>query len=145
MRAARALLPRVSEMARFRCAASMSASLRLASSTGSADALLAYEWPGNVDELRAVLTAAAAAVRGRAIESRDLPPSLRKGKAASPEPAEDESRRLADIEAAHLRRAISETRGNKARAARILGLSRWALQRKLRKYGISMEDALSDS
>jgi len=107
---------------------------------GAADALLAYEWPGNVDELRAVLTAAAAAVHGRAIESRDLPPSLRKGKAASPEPAEDESRRLADIEAAHLRRAISETRGNKARAARILGLSRWALQRKLRKYGISTEE-----
>ena len=111
----------------------------------AADALLAHDWPGNVDELRAVLTVAAAAARGRAIEPRDLPPSLRKGQAASPEPTEDENRRLADIEAAHLRRAISETHGNKARAARILGLSRWALQRKLRKYGISMEEVLPDS
>jgi DNA-binding NtrC family response regulator len=104
------------------------------------DAMLAHDWPGNVDELRAVLTDAAATASGRAIAVGDLPPSLRKGQVAAPEPGGDETRRLSDIEATHLRRAITETRGNKARAARILGLSRWALQRKLQKHGISVRD-----
>jgi DNA-binding NtrC family response regulator len=67
---------------------------------------------------------------------------LRVGQPAG-EHAELESRRLADIEAAHLKKALAETRGNKARAARILGLSRWALQRKLQKHGISMEEQRS--
>jgi len=108
------------------------------------DALLTHDWPGNVDELRAVVTDAATVASGRAIAVCDLPPSLRGERAGAPEPGEDEGRRLSDIEATHLRRAISETRGNKARAARILGLSRWALQRKLQKHGISVEDVLSD-
>ena len=107
-----------------------------------ADALVAYDWPGNVDELRATIESAGGTARGRAIELRDLPPPLRVGQPAA-QHAELESRRLADIEAAHLKKALAETRGNKARAARILGLSRWALQRKLQKHGISTEELRS--
>lgn len=108
-----------------------------------ADALVHYDWPGNVDELRATLEAAQQAAGGRPIEVRDLPAPLRNGQPAVEEPATGESRRLSDIEAAHLRKALAETRGNKARAARILGLSRWALQRKLQKHHISMQELLS--
>ena len=105
---------------------------------GAAEALTRYEWPGNVDELRATLETAQAAASGPAIELHDLPPALRQGQPEVEEPVSGESRYLSDIEAAHLRKALAETRGNKARAARILGLSRWALQRKLQKHSISI-------
>jgi two-component system response regulator AtoC len=110
---------------------------------GVGEALARYEWPGNVDELLTTLQAAQAAASGRAIEARDLPPTLRQGQPAVEDTVGGESRRLSDIEAAHLRKALAETRGNKARAARILGLSRWALQRKLQKHHISMQELLS--
>ena len=54
------------------------------------------------------------------------------------------TRLLRDLEVHHLRQVIEETRGNKSRAARILGLSRWALQRKLRKHGITLEGAIEE-
>jgi DNA-binding NtrC family response regulator len=112
-------------------------------SRGAGEALLRYEWPGNVDELRGTLEAARGTAAGRSIEVRDLPPPLRNGQPPAEESVAGESRRLSDIEAAHLRKALAETRGNKARAARILGLSRWALQRKLQKHRISMQELLS--
>jgi DNA-binding NtrC family response regulator len=110
---------------------------------GVPEALTRHDWPGNVDELRATLEAAQAAAAGRPIELRDLPPALRHGEPDVEESGGGESRRLSDIEATHLRKALAETRGNKARAARILGLSRWALQRKLQKHRISMQELLS--
>ena len=110
---------------------------------GVSEALLHYEWPGNVDELRSTLEGARTSAPGRPIEARDLPPALRNDQPPAEESAAGESRRLSDIEAAHLRKALAETRGNKARAARILGLSRWALQRKLQKHRISMQELLS--
>jgi DNA-binding NtrC family response regulator len=110
---------------------------------GVADALTQHEWPGNVDDLRATLDAAQAAAPGRPIELRNLPAAFRHGEPEVEESVSGASRRLSDIEAAHLRKALAETRGNKARAARILGLSRWALQRKLQKHRISMQELLS--
>ena len=110
---------------------------------GVAEALTRHEWPGNVDELRATLEAAQATAQGRPIELRDLPPAFRQGEPDVEESVGGASRRLSDIEATHLRKALAETRGNKARAARILGLSRWALQRKLQKHRISMQELLS--
>ncbi|MEO6026984.1 MAG: helix-turn-helix domain-containing protein [Candidatus Binatia bacterium] len=104
------------------------------------DALLAYPWPGNLDELKTVVVTAATAANGPAIEAHDLPAALA-GYASGPgQPAG--TRLLRDLESQHLRQVLEETRGNKSRAARILGLSRWALQRKLRKHGIAYgEDA----
>ena len=105
--------------------------------------LARHDWPGNGDELRSVLETAGAASGDRPIEVQDLPLPLREATPAVDESIGGESRRLADIEAAHLRKALTETHGNKARAARILGLSRWALQRKLQKHRISMQELLS--
>ena len=108
------------------------------------EALVGYDWPGNVDELRDVLTAATRTAGGRAIEVQDLPPILR-GRSDSGRGHAAESRLLRDIEVQHLRQALLETHGNKARAARILGLSRWALQRRMQKHGIRMEDVVPGS
>lgn len=107
------------------------------------DALLAHDWSGNVDELRDVVSAAARAAGGRSIELQDLPAALRRADSARSQGSE--SRLLRDIEVQHLRQALLETHGNKARAARILGLSRWALQRRMQKHGIRMEDVVPGS
>jgi two-component system response regulator AtoC len=112
-------------------------------SRAGADTLARHDWPGNGDELRSVLETAGAVSGDRPIEVQDLPLPLREAGPVVDESVGGESRRLADIEAAHLRKALTETRGNKARAARILGLSRWALQRKLQKHRISMQELLS--
>jgi len=106
------------------------------------DALLAYPWPGNLDELKAVVVTAATAANGPAVEAHDLPAPLA-GYAGGPgQPAG--TRLLRDLESQHLRQVLEETRGNKSRAARILGLSRWALQRKLRKHGIAYGEDAAD-
>jgi len=112
-------------------------------SRAAGEALTRHTWPGNADELHSAIETARAAASGRAIEVHDLPSPLREAAPVVEDAASGESRRLADIEAAHLRKALTETRGNKARAARILGLSRWALQRKLQKHHISMHELLS--
>ena len=110
----------------------------LAISRAVEDACSRYPWPGNLDELKTVVVTAATAANGPAIEVHDLPATFAEyagsaGQAVS-------TRRLRDLEMQHLRQVLEETQGNKSRAARILGLSRWALQRKLRKHGISLDD-----
>lgn len=109
------------------------------------DALLSYPWPGNLDELKTVVATAATTANGSAIEIHDLPAPLAEHAGSSGQVVT--TRRLRDLEIQHLKVVLEETHGNKSRAARILGLSRWALQRKLRKHGISLEsdDAPSES
>jgi DNA-binding NtrC family response regulator len=43
---------------------------------------------------------------------------------------------LSDVERRHIERVLEEVRWNQQRAAKILGISRWSLQRRLRKYGM---------
>jgi len=102
------------------------------------DALLSYQWPGNLDELKTVIATAATSANGPLIEVHDLPAPLAEHAGSAGQTAG--FRRLRDLEIQHLRQVLEETHGNKSRAARILGLSRWALQRKLRKHGITLGD-----
>jgi DNA-binding NtrC family response regulator len=94
------------------------------------DALAAlgkYEWPGNVRELRNVMTQAAALSRGERIEAEDL---VLGESAADSRPAG----RLDDAERQLIRAVLLETGGHRERAARLLGISKRTLQRKLRLY-----------
>jgi DNA-binding NtrC family response regulator len=102
------------------------------------EALLSYQWPGNLDELKTVVAAAATTASGPSIEVHDLPAPLAEHAGNAGQTVT--TRKLRDLEIQHLRQVLQETQGNKSRAARILGLSRWALQRKLRKHGISLEN-----
>ena len=43
---------------------------------------------------------------------------------------------LHDVERRYIARVLEEARGNQRQAARILGISRWSLSRRLRKYGL---------
>jgi DNA-binding NtrC family response regulator len=93
-----------------------------------------YAWPGNVRELENVLERALIVAEGAEITARDLVLS-------SESPADDRRFRgrlqsLREMEIGHIRDILSVTNGNESEAARILGIHRDTLYRKLRRYGI---------
>lgn len=94
------------------------------------DALCAYDWPGNVRELRHACERAAILAQGDCMLA-DF------GIGAAPsEPAAAPLRQLGELEKDAVAAALAEAQGNISQAARILGLSRAALYRKLDKHGL---------
>jgi len=93
-------------------------------------ALKDYSWPGNLRELREAIEEAAIRARGQRIEAQHLPERVRRTEERGPLPS------LRDVEMRHIQRVLEEARGNQRRASRILGISRWSLSRRLRKYGM---------
>ena len=121
-------------------------------SADSWTALGQYGWPGNLDELNSVIreAARAAADRGSAlIEPDDLPFAFRTGIDAqrAPRPLEDPIEPLEDVlqrvERDQLARAMHRAKGNKAEAARLLGLTRPRLYRRLGQLGMLDDDTTS--
>jgi two-component system response regulator HydG len=99
---------------------------------GAEAALLAYPWPGNVRELGNAVKHGAALARGAAIGVEHLPEEVTGGAAAAgPEPLS-----LADAEREHVLRVLQRCGGSPLEAARVLGIGRTTLWRKLRRYGI---------
>lgn len=96
-------------------------------------ALLAYDWPGNVRELENVIEHAAILTEDTFIRLEDLPTELRQlGSIELPEPMTLES-----VQNNHIRSVLTRCSGNKTEAAQVLGISRWALLRKLEKLNIN--------
>ena len=101
--------------------------------------LTAYRWPGNVRELRNVLERTVILLASDVIQPEDLPPELRvsagrDGKNAAcpfllPEGGVD----LEAVERGLLHQALERTSGNRTAAARLLGISRYALRYRLEK------------
>jgi DNA-binding NtrC family response regulator len=62
---------------------------------------------------------------------------------ALPEPASGEHRlpSLHELERSYIERVLRETGGHQRRAAKILGITRWSLARRLRKYGLASGEA----
>lgn len=112
------------------------------------DRLLVHPWPGGLDELQAVVREAHARATGRCITPQDLPRRLHQAADASaasarrPEPI-DLQRLLADVERELIERALHQARGNKARAARLLGLTRPRLYRRMVALGFEPAPAPS--
>ena len=104
------------------------------------EALERYRWPGNVRELRNTLERATVLAENRTITLDDLPTEIAEavGAAAPPPeaPTTDGSISLDAIERAHVVRVLEEHKGNKARAARALGIHRRKLYRLLERLGI---------
>jgi len=93
------------------------------------DALLRHPWPGNVRELDHAIERAALLAEGPMVQPSDL--------GLTADVADDgarlEAMTLADVEAHLIRRALDRAGGNVTDAARVLGLSRSALYRRLEK------------
>jgi transcriptional regulator with PAS, ATPase and Fis domain len=94
-----------------------------------AQALLAhYCWPGNVRELENALGHACMMVQGDLIDVSDLPERLRNF-SREERPADNGLVSLEELERRHTMRVLESLRGNKTRAAEILGISRATLYR----------------
>jgi PAS domain S-box-containing protein len=98
--------------------------------------LTGYPWPGNVRELRSAIEFAVIRCRGAVIQADDLPPEIFEpanlASALSTDPLNDDKVRLLD--------ALGRSRGNRARAARLLGISRATLYRRLSDLKINPEE-----
>lgn len=105
------------------------------------DALLAYSWPGNVRELRNVLERASILCDGGLITVDHLPPEIA-GKGAGvgtrPEALALTGFHLETLERELIHRALEKAMNNRSHAARLLGITRPMLYRKLRKHKISL-------
>jgi transcriptional regulator of acetoin/glycerol metabolism len=88
-------------------------------------------WPGNVDQLFAVLRKVAATRRSGVIGLRDLPPECRSSTKRMLTPLEA-------LECDAIVEALLDAGGNKVEAARRLAMSRATIYRKIRDYGISL-------
>jgi DNA-binding NtrC family response regulator len=118
-------------------AAAGSAPKRL--SATAAARLLAHSWPGNVRELRNAMERVAVLARRPVIGPDDLDflQSPADAAGAVTDWLEGElPAAIARLEAAMIRRALAAAQGNRAEAARRLGIHRQLLYEKLRRYGI---------
>jgi DNA-binding NtrC family response regulator len=105
------------------------------------DRLDAYPWPGNLDELAATVATAHQNAAGTEIKPEELPEQIRLAAqaAAHPRKAEDPIRLdefLERVERELIRRAIARVKGNKTKAARLLGLTRPRLYRRMIQLGL---------
>jgi Nif-specific regulatory protein len=104
------------------------------------EALIAFDWPGNVRELQNEMERAATLARdGDRIGVALLSPKLRRpAREMLDEPADDRPLReaRAAFEARHIANVLKHHRGNVTHAARVLGLSRAMLQRKMKDFGL---------
>ncbi|TCS72268.1 sigma-54 interaction domain-containing protein [Effusibacillus lacus] len=98
-------------------------------------ALTTYHWPGNLPQLRTVMEHLANISGGREITLEDLPPSIRpttlSDLAADSLPLAALSE---EMERSKIEDALRKTGGNKAGAARLLGISRGSLYYKMKQY-----------
>jgi DNA-binding NtrC family response regulator len=97
-------------------------------SAGAMRYLKSYEFPGNVRELANIIERAAIVADGPSIDVFDLPEGVR---AAGDRRARDNRPTLSEVEAKYIREVLTSTNGNKAEAARILGISRKNLYERL--------------
>jgi DNA-binding NtrC family response regulator len=93
--------------------------------------LLDYPWPGNVRELEHSVERAVLMAQGDAVRASDL--GLRMTREGS---GRIEDMSLEEVECLLIKKALARYEGNVSAAADALGLSRSALYRRLRKYGL---------
>ncbi|HEX4474607.1 MAG TPA: sigma 54-interacting transcriptional regulator [Polyangiaceae bacterium] len=103
---------------------------------GAARTVLTYSFPGNVRELRNAIEAAVALARHDHVTDMELSLHLRDGGAHTALGRAEESSSLSwgSLEAKHIADVLKQANGNKAQAARLLGIDRKTLYRKLRRY-----------
>jgi len=111
---------------------------------GVIDILSAYEWPGNVRELKNLIERLVIMTPASRIAPDDVPEYIRGG-AGAPPPAEifrstllKEARR--DFEKEFITRKLKEFGGNIARTAEAIGIERSHLYRKIKGYGIEVDN-----
>ncbi len=103
------------------------------------EALCSWRWPGNIRELRNIITRAAVLARGLEIRRTDLPIDIQHAQYSVTMQPAPPAGDLDGMERRMILQALADTHGHHQRAAQRLGISRRTLSRKLKSY--AMEDA----
>jgi len=110
-------------------------------SAAALDLLSHYSWPGNLDELAKTVAEVYRHAMGHEIDVADLPERIRLADQAAAHPRRHEETIVLDeylgrVERELIRRALARAKGNKARAARLLGMTRPRLYRRMMQLGL---------
>jgi transcriptional regulator with GAF, ATPase, and Fis domain len=137
LRERRADIPVLAEHFLWKGARALSQSARMLSAAAR-DALAAHDWPGNVRELENTVLRALVLAHGSVIDASDL--ALDGGRREAPDRTPSVGDSLREVEADHVLRVLAKTKGNKRKAAKLLGVSRARLDRILARHGIGGGD-----
>jgi two-component system response regulator HydG len=104
-------------------------------SPGALDVLKAYHWPGNIREIKNVLEHSIIMADGDVIREPDLPAFLRSSPKRNGAATDFGELSLADLERHHIQRLL-QSKSDLGTVAKILGIGRTTLWRKMREYGL---------
>ncbi len=104
--------------------------------TPAIDLLMAYHWPGNVRELENCIERAVLLTIDEVIHSHHLPPSLQSAESTNTRLGETLEDALEKLERDLLQDALKSTKGNMAKAAKLLNLTERKMGLRVGKYGI---------
>lgn len=108
-------------------------------STPAIDMLTAYHWPGNVRELENVIERGVLVCDEHVVHGHHLPPTLQTAQASGTVSTLSLSDAVAGYEKDIVIDALKTTRGNRAKAARLLSTTERIINYKVHKYGIDSE------
>ena len=101
------------------------------------EALMAYDYPGNVRELKSIVRSSLSLAQGKPININCLPGHVRQRAKKYVQQAQDHPvPTLAELEKDHIIKVYDMQGNNKAESARVLGIGINTLRRKLKSYGI---------
>ena len=115
---------------------------RLKLSPEALNILISYDWQGNVRELEATIEHAALRSRGTEIKTDDLPEKLclaKPQKLRNFDNLFEDLPSLDELEKRYLQHLLQQTKGNRTRAAEILGVDRRTLYRMAARFGVSLD------
>lgn len=104
--------------------------------TTAIDMLMSYHWPGNVRELENCIERAVLVCDGGVVHAHHLPPTLQTAEVSGTLPRRSLEKAVESYEKDLIVDALKTTRGNRARAARLLDSTERILGYKVAKYGI---------
>ena len=104
---------------------------------GAYEILSAYEWPGNIRELRNLVERMVVLSRSSMLDVKDIPVQVREEAADGGDVRIDAELTVDEMEKRMIIQALEKTGGNRTKAAEKLGISRRTLHRKLNQYGLS--------
>lgn len=105
-------------------------------STSAINALLSYSWPGNVRELENVIERALLVARGGVLRVSDLPPTLQTASTSNTGNKDKLEVAMENLMRELITDALIESRGNMARASRMLGITERVMGIRVKKLGL---------
>jgi Nif-specific regulatory protein len=105
-------------------------------STTAIDMLATYHWPGNVRELENTIERAVLMADGEVIHGHHLPPTLQTAEATGTVVSASLGGAVEAFERGLIEDALQSSRGNRAKAARLLSTTERVISYKVKKYGI---------